>query len=166
MNILKMPALSNWLRQKTTREQLALLIASILIMLLLIWHFVMQPIYQSRQLAERRVASGMQSLASVQQLAQELIALRNTADNSGSPQSLSQLLDVSAGNAGVRISSLEPTADGRSVFVRVDNSGMAEFLQWIAMIESGGHVALDAVTVIPESAQQVTATLRVRSLVP
>jgi type II secretory pathway component PulM len=166
MNIPKMAALSNWLRQKTAREQFALLIASILIVVLSVWYFLIQPIYQSRQLAEQRVASGMQSLATVQQLAQELIALRNTTDNSGSPQSLSQLLDVSAGDNGVRISSLEPTVDGRSVFVRVDNSGMVEFLQWISIIEGGGHMALDAVTVTPGSAQQVTATLRVRSLMP
>ena len=166
MSRLKITAVSTWLRQKTVREQLALLLAITLIALWALWYLLLQPIYQSRQLAEQRVAAAMQSLANVQQLAQELIALRNTADSSGSPQSLSQLLDLSASSTGVRISSLEPTADGRSVFIRVDNSGMAEFLQWISLLEIGGQMTLETLTVTPGTAQQVTATLRVRSLLP
>lgn len=158
--------LVKWLRQRTAREQMSLVAATFVVTLAAIWYLLLMPLHQSRLLSEQRVAQAVQSLADVQQMAHELTVLRDATDVMASSQNLSQFLDESARSQNIRISSLEPTADGSSVLIRVDGSNTRDLLRWIASIENSAQAALDSLTVSPGAGQDVTTTLRVRALQP
>ncbi|HDZ10503.1 type II secretion system protein M [Pseudohongiella sp.] len=154
-----------WLQLKTPREQLILLAGLSVVLTYLVWLLLWQPMSQARALSAQRVANAEQSLLSVRVLAQELASARASAasGNSGTGGNLAQSLDESASALGLRIASLEPSADNSSVAVRLNDVSMATVLAWLSDVESSGVMSIDALTLSPvQTPGNVTVSLRLR----
>lgn len=160
---MKFSRVRTWLQAKTLREQLVLLSGLVAVCLYLFWAMVLQPLQQSLRLSEQRVNVAEQSVLAVTALADELIRMRSASNDNPAVGSLPQLLDESAGVAGLQVSALEPAADGRSVSVRLDAVAMPAVLEWLTALEGTHGVAIDSLIVTPAASGQVAVSLRARS---
>ncbi len=154
----------NWLQQKTSREQLILIAGLGVVLIVLVWQLLWQPMLQAMTLSAQRATNAEQSLLAVRSLAQELAAARATSasDASGS-SNLAQSLDESASALGLRIASLEPTADNSSVSLRLNDVAMTTVLAWLYDIENSGAMSIDALTLSPVATPgNVSVSLRLR----
>lgn len=154
----------NWLQTKTAREQLILLSGLGVVLVYLIWVLMWQPMLQARTLSAQRAANAEQSLIAVRSLAQQLVSARMTgASGDTGTGNLARTLDESASELGLRISSLEPSADNSSISVRLNDVGMATVLAWLYDIESNGTMSIDSLTLSPvRTPGNVAVSLRLR----
>ncbi|MBC54879.1 MAG: hypothetical protein CMQ34_13710 [Gammaproteobacteria bacterium] len=156
--------MKTWVQQKTPREQLILLAGLGVVMVVLVWQLLWQPMLQAKALSAQRVSNAEQSLLAVRSLAGELVSARasSTAGTGGSVNP-AQLLDESASALGLRIASLEPAADNSSVAVRLNDVSMATVLAWLYDIENSGNMNIDSLTLSPVTTPgNVTVSLRLR----
>jgi len=160
---MKFSQIGAWLQVKTLREQLVLLSGLIAVCLYLFWMLALLPLQQALRLSEQRLTSAEQSVLAVTALADELIRMRSESNDSPAVGSLPQLLDESAGVAGLQVSALEPASDGRSVSVRLDAVAMSAVLEWLTTLELTQNVVIDSLTATPAASGQVAVTLRARS---
>tara|TARA_R110002072_G_scaffold11196_1_gene50837 strand:+ start:50715 stop:51200 length:486 start_codon:yes stop_codon:yes gene_type:complete len=160
---MKFSRVRTWLQTKTLREQLVLLSGLVAVCLYLFWAMVLQPLQQSLRLSEQRVIAAEQSVLTVTALADELIRMRSVSNDNPAAGSLPQLLDESAGMAGLQVSALEPSSDGRSVSVQLDAVAMPAVLEWLTTLESTHGVAIDSLIVTPAATGLVAVSLRARS---
>jgi general secretion pathway protein M len=153
-----------WLQQKTPREQLLLIAGLGVVLMVLVWQLLWQPMLQAKTLSAQRVTNAERSLLAVRSLAQQLATARAasaTGVNGGG--NLAQTLDDSASALGLRIASLEPTADNSSVSVRLNDVSMTTVLAWLYDIENSGSLSIDALTLAPVATPgNVNASLRLR----
>lgn len=153
-----------WLQQKTPREQLLLSGGLGIVLLVLVWQLLWQPMLQARTLSAQRVTSAEQSLLAVRSLALELTSARaSSVSGTSGIDNPAQLLDASASALGLRIASLEPAADNSSVAVRLNDVSMATVLAWLYDIEKSGAMHIDSLTLAPVTTPgNVTVSLRLR----
>lgn len=156
-------ALDLWYRQRSGREQIYLLLMIVSFMIYAIWMWLLAPLQDARILSAQRVQSAQQSLLAVEQMAAELIELRERDDQPGNTERLPQYLDSSARAAGLTVSALEPAADGLSASVRIDNSRMSAVLGWLATLESSAQFVVESVAATPLPSGTVSVSVRVRS---
>lgn len=153
-----------WLQQKTPREQLLLIVGLGIVLLALVWQLLWQPMLQAKTLSAQRVTNAERSLLAVRSLAQELVIARAaSASDVNGGGNMAQTLDESASALGLRIASLEPTADNSSVSVRLNDVGMTTVLAWLYDIENSSTMSIDALTLSPVATPgNVNASLRLR----
>ncbi|ALO47023.1 type II secretion system protein GspM [Pseudohongiella spirulinae] len=156
-------ALDLWFRQRSRREQVYLLLVTACLLIYGVWMWMLVPLQESRTLSAQRLSSAQQSLVAVEQLAAELIALREQGDQSTAVDRLPQFLDSSARAAGLTVSTLEPAADGLSASLRIENSQMPTVLGWLAELESTAQFVVESVAATPLSSGGVSVSLRIRS---
>jgi type II secretory pathway component PulM len=153
-----------WFAQQTPRERIILMAGALMLSIYVCVLLLFKPLLQSRELSAQRVQSALQSLQVVTTLSDELMRVRTDVRVSSGRQNISQLLDASAGQAGLRLTALEPSADGQAVSVRLDNAELGDVLLWLAALEQSGQLQIDALTLTPASGGQVAVSLRARSL--
>lgn len=156
-------ATSRWFSHRTPRERAVLLGGLLVLLFYVCVMLIFKPLLQARELSSQRVQSAQQSLHVVTTLADELMRMRTEVRVSSGRQNLSQMLDVSAGQSGLTLTSLEPSADGQSVSVRVDNAVFGDVLLWLVALEQSGQLQIDSLTLMPVSSAHVAVSLRVRS---
>lgn len=159
----RLNVLDLWFRQRTRREQVYLMLVLVCLLAYGVWMAVLMPLQESRSLSAQRLTSAQQSLVTVEQMASELIALREKGNQAAAIDSLPQYLDSSARAAGLTVSALEPAADGQSASVRIENSQMPAVLGWLAELESTARVVVESVAATPLSSGGVSVSVRIRS---
>jgi type II secretory pathway component PulM len=159
----RLSVLDLWFRQRSRREQWYLLLVAVCLIAYSLWMWVLVPLQESRSLSAQRLISAQQSLVAVEQMAAELIALREQGSQTSAIDRLPQYLDSSARAAGLTVSALEPAADGLSASVRIENSQMPAVLGWLAELESTAQFVVESVAATPLSSGAVSVSVRIRS---
>jgi type II secretory pathway component PulM len=156
-------AASTWFLHRTPRERTVLLGGLLVLFIYVCVMLLFKPLLQARELSSQRVQSAQQSLQAVTILSEELMRMRSEVRVSRGRQNLSQMIDASAGESGLILTALEPSADGQAVSVRVDNAVFGDVLLWLAALEQTGQLQIDSLTLVPSSSGQVAVSLRLRN---
>lgn len=155
----------NWFYQQSRRDQIALIICAVFLLIYLLWIAVIKPLNQAAETAVNRKQATAASLARVKVLAATLEEhQRRAAEQPRQEQmSMANLLDSSTRATGLRATSMDPSADGQTASVRFDNANLSSILQWLYELEHTHHVQIDYLSLIAANEPgQVMATVRVR----
>jgi len=168
-----------YLIRRSRREQVMLLTGSTLLFLVLIWQGVWEPARAARLSTAAQLAGAQQTWLEVDQLAAELLHLRQQkGDPTNEPgaQSLSQVVTQMAAASGLAMAALEPSADALSTGVRFEAVPMANLLDWLGQLEEQTQIFVDQLTVMPVNVSingpatpvenLVNASLRIRKPAP
>ena len=120
------------------REQQVLRLGAVIFGLLLVYLFIIDPVYSGRDEAEQRLQATRQAFAVVQQQASDLKA---SSDGAGAPGSGSLLTKVesSAQAEGLRgaLKRLQPGGNDR-IEVSLEGASYQQVMQWLGKLRSEG----------------------------
>jgi type II secretory pathway component PulM len=154
----------NWFYQQSRRDQIAIAICAVFLAGYMLWLLALKPLTNAAENAERRQAATSASLARVKSLAATLQHHQNTADSRPRSQqvSIANLVDRTTSGIGLRATSMDPSADGRTASVRFDNADLAKVLQWLHDLEYDHQIQIEYLSLIAANQPgQVMATVRV-----
>lgn len=124
-----------------TREQQVLGISAVVLVLLLAYLVVIDPVYSGRDEAEQRLQSTRSAFAVVQQQASDLKTSAPQAGVAGSGSLLTQV-ESSARNEGLRsaLKRLQPSGDNQ-VQVSLEGASYQQLMQWLSKLRLQGVTA-------------------------
>lgn len=157
-----MQSLQRWFHRQGRRDQVALILLGLVLAGYLVLQGVIQPLQQAVGTAERRVVVAEESLGRIKALAARLVAHQGADSTTAAAGTISVAarVDASSANAGLRIASMEPAADGTSVGLSLDEAPLAAFMNWLLVLDGEG-IGVDSLTLLPAAqAGHVSATLR------
>ena len=155
--------MKEWFARFPLREQLALLVLALVLVLYTAVFLMIRPLQEARQSLSERNQSFAEQLARVDALASELAALcaRGGAGSSASRRNLTTLLNRTAGSFGLQISRLQPNSRG-AVQVRFEGAPLEGLLRWLHELETGSGLILEELSISQTgTAGFVSASLRV-----
>lgn len=155
----------NWFYQQSRRDQIALIICGVFLVVYLLWIAVIKPLDRVADTATNRQQATAASLARVKVLAATLEQHQRLADEQPRQQqvSMANLLDSSIRAIGLRATSMDPSADGQTAAVRFDDVDLANVLQWLYELEHNHQVQIEYLSLIAANEPgHVMATVRVR----
>jgi general secretion pathway protein M len=153
----------NWFYQQTRRDQIAIVICGVFLAAYLLWMLALKPLSTAADRAASRQQATAASLARVKSLAATLQHhQRSAADRPRTQQvSIANLVDRSTSAIGLRATSMDPSADGRTAAVRFDDAELANVLQWLYDLETNHQVQVEYLSLIAANQPgQVMATVR------
>jgi type II secretory pathway component PulM len=163
----------SYLLRRSRREQVMLLTLSTLMFVLTFWFGAWEPARAARVSTAAQLAEAQRTLVAVDQLATELVQLRQQegarATEPGA-QSLSQVVTQMAEESGLAMAALEPAADAQGAGIRFESVPMASLLDWLGRLEEQQQIVVDQLTVTPVNVNGpsapaeniINASLRVR----
>lgn len=156
-----MDKLLSTLSQFNRREQTALLIGALLVVLYLLWIAVLSPLNNKRDQLIKATTSAQQSLGSVQVLARQVELLaQQSSQASVAGDNLSGLIDASLRDNGMTMSSFIPNSNGE-VRVRIDKVASEPLMQWLYDLESKYQIAIRELSITASNDPgQVSINLR------
>lgn len=152
----------DWFEQRNLREQASLLVMGLAIVLWLVYTLIWSPLDHRRdQLREQNLAA-VGSLARVDAMVSELLALR--ADGAGQAvreRNLSSLVNQGTQRLGLVVSRLQPGARG-DLQVRLENARFDHLVVWLHELEQRDGLYIAELAVTPaQRPGLVNVTLRV-----
>lgn len=129
------------LSQFNRREQTAIVVGALLVLLLVIWLAVLAPLKHKRDLLQLSTTNVEQTLGRVQLLARQLEVQSQQNIQAGPGGDISGVIDSSLRENGMNMSSFIPAAGGE-VRVRIDKAGSEPTMQWLYDLESKHHIAI------------------------
>lgn len=120
------------------RDRRALSILIPVVVLLLIWFVLVQPLQQRHSLAKAQLNAAQSTLQEVVAKAPRLMGQTNTATGAGNTN-LNTDLRRHANRLGINIVGLEP--DGDLLRVRIDETRYSQLVRWLAVLEQEGILA-------------------------
>lgn len=156
-----MDKLLNSLSNFNRREQTALLVVGVLVVLYILWLALLVPLNNKRTQLLKATTNAQQSLGRVQVLARQLEQLAQQSNQAGAASdNLSGLIDASLRDNGIAMSSFTPGANGE-VRVRIDKAASEPLLQWLYDLESKYHIAIRELSITAgNDPGQVSVNLR------
>ena len=159
----------NWFHNRSRNDQVAILLGGFFVCLCLLWVVVVDPLRTAVADARTRVVATENSLAQVSGLVGQLRELKNSqgagANDLTPHSSLHNLIDTSASATGVPISSMESSASGDSISIRVGQVAENNFYRWLAALEESGQAGIEFLAMTPAAESgQLSSTVRLRSL--
>lgn len=166
--------MKHWFLSQPRRDQLALLLGLLCVLLSLLWFAVLGPLQAAVKLSDARHFAALNELAEVRQL---VAVIRNqqqadTAESTAAPlsspppmpTSAASLLDRSAAEFGLRLAAVEPVSGASDeTAVRVREASVGSVLQWLHDVESNGlRISQLSLTPTQNEAGQVDLAMRVR----
>lgn len=145
-----MNSITNYWNTLSRRDQTALLILGVAIVLALIWWALVQPSTKALDQQALATRSSAESLSRVREMALELKQYRNSgdaSDNSDQVQ-LSELIDRSLRAQGMNMSSFQPVREGE-VRLRLDDVAYSSFIAWLIDMEAEQKLATQELTITP-----------------
>lgn len=144
-----MNSITNYWNTLSRRDQTALLILGVAIVLALVWWALVQPSTNALEQQEISTRSSAESLVRVREMALELNQYRTTGDVGDSDQvQLSELIDRSLRAQGMSMSSFQPVRDGE-VRLRLDDVAYRSFIAWLVDMEADQNLATKELTITP-----------------
>jgi general secretion pathway protein M len=156
---------SAW-QARSPRERLVLGVGAVVLTLLLLYHFVWEPLEAERERLRRSIGALRTQAAQFDEDAAEAELLRNTGKERPRSASNHALLQEAAERVGARssIKSITEVADGRMQVV-LEPLPYATLVKWIGAIMGSGAVTIDAIQVktsgTPGSVQVDSLVLKV-----
>jgi type II secretory pathway component PulM len=149
-----------WFGQQSRRDQAALAVLALALVLYLLVTALIRPLQQSLQESQARLLAAEQSLEHVKSLAARLATLQQGSAAPASPDGIALRVDASAALAGVQILNMEPAADGNSVAIRVDGLTLAVLMQWLQQL-AADSIAVESLVLLPSRTESLlSANLR------
>lgn len=158
--------MKDWFLRFSVREQLALLLMLLAIVLFGLQRVVVSPLDEARREMAQRNETAAQSLVRVDAMASELRSLqeRSGAASRGEGRNLTALVNSSAELFGLQPARLQPTSRG-AVQVRFESASVAALLRWLHDLETRRGLIVDELSLSQTAtAGTVSATLRVAAL--
>lgn len=146
-----MIALKQWFNSLAKKEQAMLLLLAAVLVVYIFYMLAYKPLAEERDRYQQLNANSEQTLAWMQDAVAEINSLRRSGNTTaaGSNRSLSQLAEMAAGRANIRISRFAPSGDNeaqiwfeRIEFEKLLDSISALELDYAVRIES---IAINAV---------------------
>lgn len=155
----------NWFYQQSRRDQIALIICAVFLVIYLLWIAVLKPLDQRAEMATTRQQATAASLARVKVMVATLEEhqRRTVEQPRQQEQSMANLLDTSTRASGLRTTSMDPSADGQTAAIRFDDAELSSVLQWLYELETTYRVQIEYLSLIAANEPgRVMATVRVR----
>lgn len=152
--------MSAWLKL-SPREQGAVLLCAACMLLWLLWMWVVSPLQGAIEAREQTVVNTGHTLLRVQALAKDLQALRaQSGDKPLEAASLAQVVDQSVRRSRLQMAGFQPGRNNDAT-VRFERVAFSNLLDWMATIESSGHVRVSEMSVQSSGdAGMVSATVK------
>ncbi|GLS27111.1 type II secretion system protein GspM [Marinibactrum halimedae] len=144
------------------RDQTALLVCSVALILAVIWWMILQPMSKAVDQQAISTRASADNLARVREMALELKQYQasGSSQSSGSNAPLSELIDRSLQTRGLKMSSFQPVKDGE-VRLRIDDAEYTKFVQWLYDMEQQQKLTARELTVTPTRASgKVSVSIR------
>lgn len=135
----------NWFRQQSRRDQIALIVCTVVISLALLWVALIKPLNKATDDSLRRLDSSIATLARVKGLAANLQYYESQQKNKprSNQVSIVGVIDQSSRAAGLNFSSVNPSSNGDQATVRFDNAALESMLQWLYELESSYQAQIE-----------------------
>lgn len=158
--------MKDWFLKFSLRDQLALLVLGMAVLLYIAVFLVLKPMSNARLEARDRKAAYAEQLARVDTMASELAALRarGGAGNTGARRNLTSLLNRTAQNFELQISRLQPNSRG-AVQLRFESAPLAGLLRYLHELETGQDLIVEELSISQTgTAGYVSATVRLAAV--
>ena len=144
-----MNALTNYWMTLSRRDQTALLILSVALVIAIVWWLMIQPSNKALVNQEIQTRAAAESLARVREMALELKQFRSAGNTSSSSQTpMSELIDRSLRARSMAMSSFQPVREGE-VQLRLDDVAYSSFIAWLVEMETEQQLATRELTITP-----------------
>ncbi|MEM1141020.1 MAG: type II secretion system protein GspM [Pseudomonadota bacterium] len=158
--------MKDWFLKFSLRDQLALLVLAVAVLLYALVFLVLEPMNNARVEARNRKVAYAEQLARVDTMASELAALRarGGTGNTGARRNLTSLLNRTAQNFELQISRLQPNSRG-AVQLRFESVPLAGLLRYLHELETGQDLIVEELSISQTgTAGYVSATVRLASV--
>lgn len=128
----------NWFYQQSRRDQIALIICSICVVLYLVWMLGVKPLAAATEMSNNQYRAAAESLARVKAMAASLqYHQQNAAKQIGSEQTnIAGLINTTTKANGLNFATLNPSRDGIKATVRFDSVALEDVIQWVYELET------------------------------
>ncbi len=158
--------MKDWFLGLEPRERTMVAIGGAVVLVVLLWGLLINPVYSAAAAAERRVETKRDTLAFLRSAAAELAGATNLpagrSDLAG--QSLVVVIDRSARQAGLgaALTNNQPIGED-GIRVRLESASFEAVARWLAAIDQGSGLAIESASFdrAPE-AGRVNASLTLR----
>jgi type II secretory pathway component PulM len=155
-----------WFLRFSTREQLALLVMGVVVLVYLAVVLLVLPIAEARRELMDRNSATAEVLVRVDRMAAEIRELRENAagPDRAARRNLTALVNSSAERFGLRASRLQPSSSG-AVQVRFESAPLPALLRWIHDLETSRGLAVEDLSVSQTAtAGTVSVSARIAAL--
>ncbi len=127
-----------WFQEQTRRDQIAIIICSVLVGVFLLWIVLIKPLSVAADRANESYQLTAESLARVKTLAASLKYYQTSAATRPRAQQISiqGAVNTSVQSAGLSFTSLVPSANGEEASVRFESASYKNIIQWLHSLES------------------------------
>jgi general secretion pathway protein M len=138
----------HWFNGLTRKEQLLLLLCSVLVTAYIVFFVLLRPMYRSASTLERQNSVAVESLRNVKVLASEYKLLAASGVDSGDrpKQNLTLIIDKLVKENGLQMKRFQPSSSG-DVQLRFENSPFGKILVLLNQLESEYSVSIKDLSV-------------------
>lgn len=123
------------------REQLALLLLTVVFALFLLWVALLNPLQKKRTQLQQANVAATQSLGRVQIMTAQIKQAQAQGNSARSGENINGLIDSSLRNHGLSMSGFQPGSAGE-VRVRLDSAAYGPLMAWLHELESKQGVSI------------------------
>jgi general secretion pathway protein M len=139
----------NWFYRLPRRDQLALLLATLALLLYGIWIALILPLRGHQLQQQQRAETAAISLQRVQAMAGDIARLqRSDAPQANAASNLPQLVDRSLRENQLSMAGFQPGREG-DVRLRLESADFEHLLQWLYDIEYVHHIKVGELSITP-----------------
>ncbi|MFT4614216.1 MAG: general secretion pathway protein M [Bacteroidia bacterium] len=150
-----------WFLGLNQREQLSVMILTVVLGLYVLYMFAWSPLADRRNTLGVQNAAVTESLGRVDAMVSELLSLRKNGAESPAKRNLTSLISQSTRNLKLSVSRLQPNSRGE-VQVRLENASFDDLLTWLHQMEYRDGLLVHEVSITESgSVGRVNATVRI-----
>lgn len=139
--------MTNWWRSLSRREQAMLAALGTLVLLIVVWFGLIDPLRKAQRAAAERYERAAATAATVERGLAELAALRRVIPAAASRRPVADAVAESAAAAGIDLSRSEPDPSG-GLRVAIEGAAPGVVFPWLASLQREDGVAASHLTVL------------------
>ena len=147
--------LQQW-RILSRRDQTALVICALALVLAMIWWMMIAPMQSSIEQQRSSTQAAGESLGRVQAMASQLKTLRQSAGSRTSNMPISQAVNRTLQQRGLAMSNFQPIRDSEAR-LRLDNADYSKVIAWLVELEQSYSIYAAELTVSPTSVSGIVS---------
>ncbi len=149
-----------YLERFNQREQVALLILALVLLLYTLYALAWAPLQDSRDQLRLQNRAEAEKLQRVETMVSQYLQLQSSGQAGKARRNLTTLINSSTAARGLSVSRLQPNSRGE-IQVRFENAGFDDLIGWLHRMEHGEGLRIGEVSVSPTgNAGRVNATVR------